>query len=114
MLSNFVSKIMRRFLVARHVLNTGFFVLFLFLATCVLALIDEASFSSGQSLFQGIFTIVTFVPYLAVTTRRLHDIDKSGWWVLTICIPIIFILLTCMKGGRMVEGSNSYGPDPLA
>lgn len=58
--------------------------------------------------------IVLFVPNISVTVRRLHDIDKSGWWILILFIPLIgwlfLFIWECTKG---TLGSNRYGPDPL-
>lgn len=61
--------------------------------------------------------IVTLVPYISLTVRRLHDINKSGWWylicsALSLCCgigAIIFIVFLCMDG---TVGPNNYGPDP--
>ena len=53
---------------------------------------------------------------IAVSAKRFHDREKSGWWQLISIIPIIgwlwlFIELGCLKG---TTGANKYGPDPLA
>ena len=50
------------------------------------------------SLFNGIFSLLTFVPSIAVAARRLHDVNKSGWWqllMLTIIgiFPLVYWLL---------------------
>ncbi len=37
----------------------------------------------------GAFSIATFLPSIAVTARRLHDIDRSGWWQLLYFVPVI-------------------------
>lgn len=53
-----------------------------------------------------------FVPALAVTVRRLHDQDKSGWWILINFIPfggIVLLVFMCLEG---TQGPNQYGPDP--
>lgn len=54
------------------------------------------------------------VPTLAVSVRRLHDQDKSGWMILIALVPlvggIIFFVLMCLEGTR---GPNRYGPDPV-
>lgn len=42
----------------------------------------EASRSPWAELGTAL-SIVTFLPYLTVSLRRLHDTDRSGWWVLT-------------------------------
>ncbi|MBV7298021.1 DUF805 domain-containing protein [Enterovibrio paralichthyis] len=56
---------------------------------------------------------LTLLPSIAVTIRRLHDINKSGWWSLVLAVPvagpILFCLLTLLCGTR---GSNRYGYDP--
>jgi uncharacterized membrane protein YhaH (DUF805 family) len=53
------------------------------------------------------------VPSIAVTVRRLHDQDKSGWFYLLTFVPyiggIIMIVLMCIEGTR---GPNKYGADP--
>ena len=54
-------------------------------------LMDKGSFLGFLSTT---YSLILFLPSLAVTVRRLHDINKSGWWVLFIFVPIIgFILL---------------------
>ena len=60
-----------------------------------------------------IFGFVVFVPALAVTARRLHDIGKSGWWQILAYIPyvgilfsIILIVFWCQEGEKK---KNIYG-----
>lgn len=65
------------------------------------------------------YLFITFLPSLAVTVRRLHDMDYSGWWILIIffslTIPPIFllclILLFFQKG---TKGDNYFGEDPMS
>jgi uncharacterized membrane protein YhaH (DUF805 family) len=60
-----------------------------------------------------IFWLAIFIPDLAVTVRRLHDTDRSGWWYLLIMAPfgsIVLLVWCCMKG---TDGHNNYGPDPF-
>jgi uncharacterized membrane protein YhaH (DUF805 family) len=63
-------------------------------------------------LFIGSMALV--VPTIAVTVRRLHDQDKSGWMFLLGFIPlvggIILLVFMCLEGTR---GPNRYGPDPV-
>ncbi|HEX2605105.1 MAG TPA: DUF805 domain-containing protein [Oxalicibacterium sp.] len=50
-----------------------------------------------------LFTLATLLPYLAVTARRLHDTDRSGWWQLVALIPLvgwIVVLVWCAQEGR--------------
>jgi uncharacterized membrane protein YhaH (DUF805 family) len=59
-----------------------------------------------------IYALIVFVPSLSVGTRRLHDIEKSGWnilWSLTI-VGIVVLIYWWAKEGT--AGDNMYGPDP--
>jgi uncharacterized membrane protein YhaH (DUF805 family) len=59
-------------------------------------------------------SLALFLPGLAVSVRRLHDLDRTGWWLLIILTGIGLILLLiwfCLRG---TTGPNRYGPDPLA
>ena len=65
------------------------------------------------SPLNSIFGLITFLPGLAVAVRRLHDIDRTGWWfliALTIIELIVLLVWACQKG---TTGPNRYGPDPL-
>ena len=67
--------------------------------------------AADWSLFQNLIGLALFLPGLAVTVRRLHDINKSGWWCLTCVTPLIVVLIffLCKRGD---EGSNKYGIQP--
>jgi uncharacterized membrane protein YhaH (DUF805 family) len=71
------------------------------------------SLSGPGSVLRGLFGLFNFVPSLAVSVRRLHDIDRSGWWLLLYLLPILgwFVLLVfyCLDSN---SGPNRYGPDP--
>jgi uncharacterized membrane protein YhaH (DUF805 family) len=60
-------------------------------------------------------SVVLLLPSLAVTVRRLHDVNKSGWFLLIGIIPLIgaiwLLVLFCTEGTR---GENKYGADPKA
>ena len=58
----------------------------------------------------GVYSLAVLLPALAITTRRLHDIDKSGWWQLLWFIPIIgwlILVVWCATKGDVV--TNRYG-----
>jgi uncharacterized membrane protein YhaH (DUF805 family) len=88
-----------------------FFLLFCIVVQLVGEIIDKAS----SSLILGaIISLVLLLPTIAVSVRRLHDIDRTGWWYLLVFTVILWILLLvwyCMRG---TVGPNRYGPDPLA
>ena len=56
--------------------------------------------------FSNIYPLAVLVPAIAVGVRRLHDIDRSGWWIL---VPIWNLVLLCTNG---TSGENRFGPDP--
>jgi len=57
-------------------------------------------------LLANIYSLAVLLPSLAVAVRRMHDVGKSGWYVL---IPIYNFIL-CVTEGEI--GENQYGPDP--
>ena len=69
---------------------------------------DAVIFGSGGGSLFAIYQIGLFVPTIAVLVRRMHDVDKSGWFCL---IPIYNLILACTDG---TKGSNRFGPDPKA
>ena len=92
-----------------------YWTLFSTLVYAVSAAADYAIFPAiGWGPVGTVTGIALFLPGLAVSIRRLHDIDRSGYWVL-ISLTIIGILLlvywACVRG---TDGDNDFGPDPLA
>lgn len=72
-------------------------------------------FSYNAGYFGNIFALITFLPAWAVEVRRLHDIGKSGWWLLLLLIPLIgFIILLIWLIRKGTDGDNEYGADRLA
>jgi uncharacterized membrane protein YhaH (DUF805 family) len=62
----------------------------------------------------GVAALLLFLPSLALAVRRLHDTDKSGWWLLLVLIPLIgAVVLLVFYLTRGTDGSNRFGPDPL-
>lgn len=53
-----------------------------------------------------IFWLGTLIPSIAVSVRRMHDTDHSGWWIICPIVPIVFAL---MDG---TPGDNRFGPSP--
>jgi uncharacterized membrane protein YhaH (DUF805 family) len=68
---------------------------------------------SGFGLLSGIYTLAVFIPSLAVTVRRLHDTDRSGWWMLISFAPCVGgIVLLVFLLSDSTPGENRYGPSP--
>lgn len=89
-----------------------FWVLFVILLSIVAGVIDNLLF--GSSILGTLVTLGLLVPGIAVGVRRLHDIDRSGWWYLIALIPLIGALVLIywfVQPGT--PGSNEYGDNPL-
>lgn len=87
------------------------YVAFMVFAGAFGAILGETA-SSIVLLPLFLIVLAIIVPSLAVTVRRLHDQDKSGWWILINFIPlggIVLLVFMCLEG---TSGTNQYGPDP--
>jgi len=85
--------------------------LFVFIASLVGAAIGAAI---RARLFGEIIGLGLLLPIIAVSVRRLHDIDRSGWWMLLNFVPLIgWIVLLVWASTRGTVGPNHYGADPL-
>ncbi|MFT5599841.1 MAG: uncharacterized membrane protein YhaH (DUF805 family) [Flavobacteriales bacterium] len=75
-----------------------------------LGIVDGAAglqLSAGSTgVLGGFYSLAVLVPTIAVSARRMHDVGKSGWYML---IPIYNIILFATEGDK---GSNDYGKDP--
>lgn len=94
------------------------FTLFLVVASFLAGILDAALF--GYLWYDAgpaglIFMLGTLVPSLAVSVRRLHDVDRTGWWLLLALVPIlgwiVLLVFAVQEGSR---GPNRFGEDPLA
>jgi uncharacterized membrane protein YhaH (DUF805 family) len=77
--------------------------------------VDVAIFGSDSWMpINSLFTLATIIPNLSVAARRLHDIDRSGWWQLLHIIPVIgTIVLIVWWASRGKPGPNRFGLNPL-
>lgn len=66
-------------------------------------------------VLSGLYNLAVLLPSIAVGMRRLHDTDRSGWWLLIALVPfvgaIVLLIFFCLEG---TSGDNQYGPDPKA
>nr|MDT0661353.1 DUF805 domain-containing protein [Micromonospora sp. DSM 115978] len=95
------------------------FVLFSLLVGIATSILDSALGTDfeNSSLSGGFFNLIAnlalLLPSLAVAVRRLHDTDRSGWWILIGLIPLlgaIVLLVFFVKDGT--PGQNRFGPSP--
>jgi len=77
--------------------------------------IPSLSYTFGNisySYLGFIYSLVTFIPGLALTVRRLHDTGKSGWYILMNLIPLVGWIFVLIKLVSDSEPDNEYGANP--
>jgi uncharacterized membrane protein YhaH (DUF805 family) len=93
-----------------------FFALFTLIVTIVLSVADAALFGYGPTSptwLNDFFSLITFIPSLSVSVRRLHDVNRSGWWILlTISALIIGVTLYSPYFALEAEMPNFFGDAP--
>ncbi|MEU9292113.1 DUF805 domain-containing protein [Streptomyces sp. NPDC048266] len=67
----------------------------------------------GMPLLGSLYALAVLLPALGLLVRRLHDTDRSGWWILIGLVPlvgsIVLIVFTCLEGDQR---ENAHGPNP--
>ncbi len=102
-----------------------FWVLFATLGMIVTWFLDAAIFVhiSGEfvsgicplySPINFVFVVALLLPSLAIAVRRLHDVDRTGWWMLLALTGIGIVLLLFWQYQKGTSGSNKFGNDPLS
>lgn len=85
----------------------------LFVLSAVDAMTGTLSEASGLGLLSGIYALGVLLPTIAVAIRRLHDTNRSGWWLLINFVPVIgSIVLLIFMVLDSKPGPNKYGPNP--
>jgi len=78
------------------------------------ARLTEGGLSLAFAIVYAAYVLAIFVPALAVSIRRLHDVGRSGWWYFLIFIPlvgaIVLLVWFCEDSGP----DNEWGPNPKA
>ena len=89
-----------------------YFFLFSLLVGFALGVVS-AAIGDSKGTLGTLYSVAVFIPGLAVSVRRLHDIGKSGWMLLLSLIPIIgaiWIFILMLRDSN--PGENKYGPNP--
>jgi uncharacterized membrane protein YhaH (DUF805 family) len=87
-----------------------YWTLFSIIAAMVAGSLDTIG---GFGFFGAIVSLGLFLPSLAIMFRRLHDIDRTAWWILisfTIIGALLLLFWACLRG---TVGPNRFGPDPI-
>lgn len=94
-----------------------YFVLFNMLVGIALSMIDQATGTldaeTGVGLLGGLYSLAVLLPSLGVSVRRLHDTDRSGWWMFILLIPVVGVIaLLVFFVQDSKAGTNEYGDNP--
>ena len=87
------------------------------LISIVLTLLDillgTYSMEYEAGLFSGLYSLLILIPSIAVVVRRLHDTNRSGWWILISLIPLVGVIVLfvfiCLDSQ---PGTNRFGANP--
>ena len=86
-----------------------------YIVAMVLDSIIGAGGAGGFGLLSIVVMLGLLLPSLAAGVRRLHDTDRSGWWLLIALVPlvgaIVLLVFWVLEGTR---GDNRFGPDPYS
>lgn len=89
------------------------FILFYIIFTVVIGLVDNLLGIPG--ILSGIFALALLLPSLAIGARRLHDTNRTGWWLLMYFLPVVgpvvILIFTILEGD---QNENRFGSDPKA
>jgi uncharacterized membrane protein YhaH (DUF805 family) len=79
----------------------------------VVGIIDAVINSQALVAISYLYALAVLVPCIAVSVRRLHDINRSGWWFLIVLVPVIgAIVLLVFSVMDSQPGDNRYGSNP--
>ena len=95
-----------------------YFTLFYLVIAIVLSVLDGIVFGGsvdgkGTPVLSGLFMLAMLLPSIAVGIRRLHDTDRSGWWLLMGLVPLVgVIVLIVFFVQDSKPDDNRFGPNP--
>jgi len=80
--------------------------MFVLISSIISVILQQIGIAVGFAFLDSLYSLAVLLPSIAVAIRRMHDVGKSGWFIL---IPIYNLILAITNG---VEGDNEYGADP--
>ncbi len=82
------------------------FVLISLIISIIISFLDTAfglDYSSDRGVLSDLYSLAVLIPSLAIGVRRMHDTDRSGWWIL---FPLVNLIMFTQKG---TNGDNKHG-----
>jgi uncharacterized membrane protein YhaH (DUF805 family) len=64
------------------------------------------------TILGGIASLALLIPGIAVAVRRMHDVGRSGWWLLLSLIPLAGLVVLYWAASDSQPGANAWGPNP--
>lgn len=87
--------------------------MFLLIHAIVYTVLVGIDLSIGTvGVLSGIYSLATLIPVISVQVRRLHDVGRSGWWLLISIVPIVGLVLFVFFVQDSAPGENQYGENP--
>jgi uncharacterized membrane protein YhaH (DUF805 family) len=82
------------------------------LINMIISIVLSTFLDGGQGLISNLYLLITVLPSLAMGVRRLHDTNRSGWWLFMNLLPIIGqITLLVFFASKGTAGENQYGSE---
>jgi uncharacterized membrane protein YhaH (DUF805 family) len=90
------------------------FIVVSFFISMILTIFERFVVEFNSNILESLYSFAILIPSLAVYIRRLHDTNKSGWYLLLFFVPVIgWILLFVFLVEKGTEGENKYGENPV-
>ena len=83
-----------------------FNIIFSFLVGVIVGLLSGLT-KTDQRVLGNIYSLAVLIPSIAVGCRRMHDTNRSGWWLIVPIVSLIFLV------GEGTKGDNKFGPQPV-
>ncbi len=92
--------------------RTEFWIFMAFNLVILILLKTIDGLTDGSGIIVLIYSIAVLIPAIAVSVRRLHDTDRSGWWLLAVFFPFLGALVLLMFMAQDSDPKkNEYGPN---
>jgi len=86
--------------------------MFFLISTIICIILAAIDGILGTGILSTLYLLATLIPAIAVNIRRLHDIDRTGWWWLLVFVPLGGIVLLVFAVLDSTPGENRFGPNP--
>jgi len=84
-----------------------------FLINTVISVVLRFAIPSVGALISELYGLAVVLPSIGVAIRRLHDTNRTGWWILVVLVPVVgWIWLIVLLASAGDIGPNTYGPPP--